>query len=159
MVIIMNDEALNREEEKEKLTRQINIRKEQYMCVLKWLELFEDKSSLIQYFKEHGCSRIAIYGAADMGRLLQKEIDNDGQFKVSYFIDKRAGQRRKKMEIPVFFPEEFADAPDADILVVTAISVFDEIFDKLIKIRQDIPIVSLNTIIDVMSDEVWYEQR
>lgn len=155
----MNNESETWQKEKEKLILQRDRNRAQFSSALQWLELFEDGTNLIPYFKDHNCRRIAIYGAAEIARLLLKEIENDSITKVSYFLDKSAENQREKWGIPVYLPEEFVSLPDVDMVVVTAIYYFDEIYDNLLKIRQDIPVVSLNTILDVRRNEVWYEKR
>ena len=45
------------------------------------------------------------------------------------------------------------------MVVVTAITFFESVFDTLMRIRPEIPAVSLKTILEVRKDEVWYEQR
>lgn len=155
----MNNELSNWEEEKEKLNFQRKRNRELFLAALRWLELLENGTNLLPYFKEHNCCRIAIYGAAEIGRVLLKEFEKDNLIEVPYFIDKNAEKQREKWGIPVYLPEEFAELPDVDLVVVTAISFFESVSDTLVKIRPEIPVVSLNTIIEVREDEVWYEER
>lgn len=155
----MINELTNWQEEKEMLIRQRQRNRALFSCVLRWLELFEDGTNLIPYFKEHNCRQIAIYGAAEIGHILLKEIKKENMTKVSYFLDKSAENQKEKWGIPVYLPEEFVSLPDVDMVVVTAIYFFEDIYDNLLKIRQDIPVLSLNTILDVRRNEVWYEKR
>lgn len=155
----MNNELSNWEEEKEKLDFQRKRNREQFSTTLRWLELLQDDTNLLPYFNDHNCRRIAIYGAAEIGRVLLKEIEKDNLIEVPYFIDKNAENQREKWGIPVYLPEEFAELPDVDIVVVTAITFFESVNETLVKIRPEIPVVSLNTIIEVREDEVWYEER
>lgn len=155
----MNNELSNWVEEKEKLDFQRKRNRELFLAALRWLELLEDGTNLLPYFEEHSCRRVAIYGAAEIGSVLLKELVKDNQIEVPYFIDKNAEKQREKCGIPVYLPEEFAELPDVDIVVVTAITFFESVYDTLVKIRPEIPVVSLNTIIEVREDEVWYEKR
>lgn len=155
----MNSEQSNWQEEKEQLIQQRDRNRALFSCAMQWLELFEDGTNLTPYFQEHNCRNIAIYGAAEIGRVLMKEIENGGRVKVSYFMDKSAEKQREKFGRQVYLPEEYASLPEVDMIVVTAVSSFDEIYDNLMKIKPDTPIISLNTIINDRRDEVWYEKR
>ena len=155
----MSTESTNREEEKEKLLLQKKRNRELFVTTLQWLELLEDGKNLLPYFREHDCRRIAVYGAAEIGGILLKEIEKDNLMEVLYFLDKNAEKQRVKCGKPVYLPEEFAKLPEVDMVVVTAITFFESVFDTLMRIRPEIPVVSLKKIIEVRKDEVWYEQR
>lgn len=153
------NESIGWEEEKKKIIIQRDRTRAQFMCVLQWLELLENNTNLLSYFKEHNCCQVAIYGAAEIGNALLKEFERDNQIQVMYFLDKYAEKQREKWGVPVYLPEEFAALPDVDMVVVTAITSFESIWNNLMQIRPEIPVVSLKTIIEVRKDEVWYEQR
>lgn len=155
----MNEQEMNWEKEKEKLIWQKKRMNARFSCVSKWLELLEDGGSLIPYFQERKCHEIVIYGAAEMGRLLLKEIERGNSVRVSGFLDRNAQRQREVCGIPVYLPEEYIHISDADMVVVTAIVAFDAINDTLMGMRPEIPIVSLETIIAAAGNEVWYEQR
>ncbi len=155
----MSTESTNWETEKEKLILQRNRNKIQFSTTLQWLELLEDGTNLLPYFREHDCRRIAVYGAAEIGGILLKEIEKDNLMEVSYFLDKNAEKQREKCGKSVYLPEEFAKLPEVDMVVVTAITFFESVFDTLMCIRPEIPVVSLKKILEVRKDEVWYEQR
>lgn len=153
------NEAISWQEEKEKIISQRDRYKEYLSCVLQWLELLEDGANLRSYFKEHNCSQIAVYGAAEIGRVLRKEVECDSAIQVLYFLDRNAKKQKEKWGVPVYLPEEFAVLPDVDMVVVTAITSFADIWNNLMRIRPEIPVVSLKTMIEVRKDEVWHAQR
>lgn len=131
----------------------------QFTTAFQWLELLEDGTNIIPYFKEQNSQKIAIYGAAELGRMLLKELEKDSSMSVLYFIDKSADKKREKWGKPVYLPSEFKELPEVDIVVVTAVSFFEAINKDLIHIRPEIPIVSLNAIVETRRDEVWYEKQ
>lgn len=138
-----------------KLTRQCDRIRQHFECAYKWLGLLEDGINLIPFFEAHQCERIGIYGVSDLGMMLQKEIGRDGRIEVAYFMDRNAGDNRMVGDIPVYLPEEVMDTPEVDMLVVTAIVAYDSIWKNLLEMRPELPIVSLNMIIDVRVNEVW----
>lgn len=143
----------------EKLTMQRNRNRELFQCTLRWLELHEDGTSLMPYFRLHNCKKIAIYGAGDLGQMLLKELRREEDIKVLYFLDRMAETNRKEWNVPVYFPQEYSALPDVDIVIVTVFSVFEEIQQELIKIRPDIVVISIDKIINITRNEVWYAQR
>lgn len=155
----MNEALTIWQKERKEIISQRDRNREQFWCALQWLELLEDGTDLCSYFREHNSSRIAIYGAAEIGRVLRKEVERDNVLQVLYFLDRNAEKQREKWGVPVYLPEEFAALPDVDMVVVTAIASFESIWSNLMRIRPEIPAVSLKTIIEVRKDEVWYEQR
>ena len=155
----MSEPMADWEAERKKIIAQRDRINAHFSCVFNWLELLEDGADLQPYFKDHKCSNIAIYGVAELGEMLLKEIKRGGVTKAAYFLDRNAARQREKCGIPVYLPEEFKDLPDGDMIVVTAIISFEAIEITLLKIRPEIPVVSINTIIDVRKDEVWYDQR
>jgi len=155
----MNGQEMAWENEKKKIIIQRDRLKAQFSCVFQWLELMEDGTNLQPYFKDHNSSKVAIYGAAEIGRMLLKEIEQDNTIKVSYFLDRNAERQREKWGVPIYLPEEFTGLPEVDMVIVTAILSFEAIQDTLLEVRPDIPVVSLETIIGVRKDEVWYNGK
>ncbi len=155
----MSEQTVNWEDEKYRIILQRNRLKVQFACILQWLGLLEDGTNLQPYFKAHKCSRIAIYGAAEIGRMLLKEIERDNVIKVPYFLDRYAERQREKWGIPVYLPEEFSGLPDVDMVVVTAILSFKTVESILLRMKPEIPVVSLETIIYARKDEVWHDGK
>ena len=75
------------------------------------------------------------------GETLYNELDGSG-VKVKYAIDRNADQ--KYADVDVISPE--ADLPDVDAIIVTAITFFDEIEEKLAE-KISCPILSLEDIL------------
>ncbi len=146
-------------DEVKKLISQRDRNHAQFLCACNWLGLLEQGTDLVPYFEEHGCGNIAIYGAAALGKMLLRELQNSNKVNVKYYIDQAAEVQREKDGIPVYLPEELADAPDVDMIVVTAIAAFKAINRTLLAIRPELPVVSLEKIINARISEEWSENE
>jgi len=116
-------------------------------CALKWLELLEQGTGVLQYFEEHKYRKIGIYGIADFGKLLYEELNRSKGIKVAFFMDKTAEDNRWVEDVPVFLPEELEAAPEVDMIVVTATIAFASIKKAMLEVKPDLPVVSLADIL------------
>lgn len=137
------------------ITYQRNRYKLFFERTYQWLTLLENGTSLIPYFEKRYCKKIGIYGNAEFGKMLYKELAGHSQIQVEFFMDRNAETNRTIEGIPVFLPEELPDVPEVDMIVVTAVAAADSIVRALLAIRPELPIVSLNTIIDARLNEEW----
>lgn len=137
------------------MTYQRNRYKLLFECSYQWLTLLENDSNLIPYFEKHCCQKIGIYGCAEFGKMLYKELTGNSRIQVKFFMDRKAGMNRTLEGIPVFLPEELPVVPEVDMIVVTAVAAADSIAGSLLEIRPELPIVSLNTIINARVNEEW----
>ncbi len=128
--------------------------RELFICAVSWLDLLEQGADLYDYFVDHGCKSVAIYGAGDLGKTLLREFRKHEGITVSFFLDLK-GKGQAIDGIPVYSSYDYATLPRVDIVVVTAFTYFSEISNYLLKIRPETPVVSLKKIIEVRSDEVW----
>lgn len=101
-----------------------------------WLEERDKGKTLDTYFEERNIHQIAIYGMAELGKLLYKELKGTN-IKVVYGIDRKPEQ--KNIEIPVVKPSELKEGIDA--IVVTPVYCFAEIFDLLKKKLDDSTVI------------------
>lgn len=123
-------------EEIEKVKKMIRINE----ALNKWLELVQNGRSLTIYFLNNGYKSVAIYGMGDLGKKLFYELTKEG-VDVLYTIDKNIGtDDAYKM---VSLTEKL---PGADVMVVTAVSSFDEIYLDL-KSRFDGEIVNIEDVL------------
>ncbi len=127
----------------------------QFLCAYHWLVLLEQETSLIPYFEDRQCSTVAVYGAAALGRMLVKELRNKSSISVSYYMDRNAVMRREIDGLWVYLPEELQQAPEVDMMVVTAVTAFDPVSRGLLEIRPEMPVISLETIINARISEEW----
>lgn len=139
----------------QQLTYQRDRSKRYYDCTYKWLYLLEGGKDLTPFFQAHRCKKVAIYGIAELGKMLYRELERTDKVQVVYFMDKSAKSCQMMGDIPVYLPEEFSCAPEVDMIVVTAIVAFKTVNKALLEIRPELPVVSLQKIIDVRSDEEW----
>lgn len=106
----------------------------------KWLELKQNYRELMTYFLNNGYKSVAIYGMGDLGKKLFFELINEG-VDVLYTIDKNIGA--DDVYKMVSLTEKL---PGADVMVVTAVSSFDEIYLDL-KSRFDGEIVNIEDVL------------
>jgi hypothetical protein len=106
-----------------------------------WVKVKQEGKNLSSYFEKYGYKKIAVYGMSYAGETLVDEL-KDSDIKVAYGIDKNADSIYSEVDI-VTIDDDFEDV---DAIVVTAITFFDEIEDKLSK-KIDCPIVSLEDIL------------
>ena len=96
---------------------------------------------MVEYFTKHNYKTVAIYGMKELGERLVDEL-RDSDIKVCYAIDKNADQIYSDVDIVT--PDD--NLEPVDVIVVTAIFYFDEIYDMLSE-KVDYPIVSLEDLL------------
>lgn len=112
-----------------------------FLMMDQWVKVKQEGKSLAFYFEKNGYKKIAIYGMSYAGETLVNELRNSG-ISVSYGIDQRAKSLYTDLEI--FTMEDEFESVDA--IVVTAITFFDEIEEKLSE-RMNCPILSLEDVL------------
>ena len=111
-----------------------------YQMVERWMRIKQSDRTLVKYFEAHGYKNIAVYGMADIGKLLINELKNSS-ITVAYGIDKNINA---SSVVEVFAPEE--SLKDVDAVVVTAIAYFDEI-ERMLSAKMKCPIISLEDLV------------
>lgn len=106
-----------------------------------WVKVKQKGKNLSEYFEKNGYKKIAVYGMSYAGETLINELRGT-QIEVVYGIDMNADVINT--DVDVFFPED--DLGMADAVVVTAITFFNEIEEKL-SAKMDCPIISLEDIL------------
>lgn len=114
---------------------------ELYMAFDQWLQIRQEGKTLVEYFTKNGYKTVAVYGMKELGERLIDELKGSG-VTVSYAIDKKADFIYA--DVDVVTPDE--ELADVDVIVVTAITYFDEIEEMLCE-KVDCPIVSLEDIL------------
>lgn len=107
----------------------------------RWVRVKQEGKNLSSYFENNGYKKIAIYGMSYVGESLLSEL-KDTDIMVMYGIDKNASNMY--LDIDVFEPDD--NLEKVDVMVVTAITFFDEIEEKLSE-KVDCPIISLEDVI------------
>ena len=112
-----------------------------FLMMNQWVKVKQEGKNLSVYFQKYGYKRIAIYGMSYAGETLVDELKNT-EIEVSYGIDKNADSIYSN--IAICSMEDNLDKVDA--VVVTAISFFSEIKQKLSE-KVDCPVISLEDIL------------
>jgi len=96
-----------------------------YSTLIKWLELKIRGYSILSYLKEENIRTLVIYGYAEMGKLLYKELESSSVNTLYILDNKEIKQDSPSIRKPLKLYEQ------PDIIIVTAIYYFDEIKEKL----------------------------
>lgn len=112
-----------------------------FKMMTQWVKVKQDGKNLSTYFKENGYKKIAIYGMSFAGETLLDELKNSG-ITVAYGIDKNADALYT--DVNIVTTDEVLE--EVDVVVVTAITFFDEIEEMLAE-KMDCPIISLEDIL------------
>lgn len=112
-----------------------------FLMMNQWVKVKQEGKNLYSYFAKKGYKRIAIYGMSYAGEALMNEL-KDSSVTVVYGIDQNADSIYMDVDI-VSMNDELEEV---DAIVVTAITFFDEIEEKLLE-KVDYPIISLEDIL------------
>lgn len=128
--------------------KQINVNKQMsdkhlalFLMMNQWVKAKQEGKNLASYFEEEGYKEIAIYGMSYAGETLVEEL-KESNIKIKYGIDQKADS--VYAEFDVVSPDDVLEKVDA--IVVTSITFFDEIEEKLSE-KVDCPIISLEDIL------------
>lgn len=114
---------------------------ELFLMMNQWVKVKQEGKNLAEFFEKNDYKRIAIYGMSYVGKTLLDEL-RDTDVEVSYGIDREIDSIY--LDLDIFTMEDKLEKPDA--VVVTAISFFDELKEKLEE-KLDCPILSLEDIL------------
>lgn len=112
-----------------------------YKMMCQWVSIKQESKNLADYFEKKGYRKIAVYGMSYMGDVLVDEL-KDTNIQVAYGIDKNASSIYSEIDV-LTMGDELAEV---DVVVVTAITFFDEIEQTLSK-KMDCPIISLEEVL------------
>lgn len=112
-----------------------------FLMMNQWVKAKQEGKNLASYFDKNGYRKIAIYGMSYAGETLLGELKGTG-VQVAYAIDRNASAIYADIDV---LPLD-SDLGDVDAVVVTAITFFDELKEKLGK-RLNCPVVSLENIV------------
>ena len=112
-----------------------------YLMMNQWVKVKQENKSIAEYLEKQGYKEIAIYGMNYVGETLLNELAGSG-IHVKYGIDKKADGIYSNVE--VISPEDVLE--EVDVVVVTAITFFDEI-EELLSEKLECPIISLEDIL------------
>lgn len=112
-----------------------------YLMMNQWVKVKQEGKNLSSYLEKNGYKKIAIYGMNYVGETLLSELEGTG-VQVAYGIDRNADGIYSEIDIVTM--EDSLEEVDA--VVVTAITFFDEIEEKLCE-KISCPIISLEDIL------------
>ena len=112
-----------------------------FLMMNQWVKVKQEGKQLSSYFEQNHYKKIAIYGMSYAGETLVDELKDTG-IEVAYGIDQRADSLYADIDIASI--DDLQN--DVDAIVVTAITFFDEIEEKINE-RVDCPIISLEDVL------------
>lgn len=112
-----------------------------FLLMNQWVKVKQDKKSIAEYLAGKGYKQVAIYGMNYVGETLMLELASSG-IEVKYGIDRNADSI--DLDIDIVSPEDYLE--DVDVIIVTAITFFDEIEEQLNK-KVNSQILSLEDIL------------
>ena len=112
-----------------------------FLAMNQWVKIKQEGKNLASYFEKNGYKKIAIYGMSYVGKTLLKELKTT-KIQVIYGIDKSADTMCE--DIDIFSLEDNLEI--VDVVVVTAITFFDEI-KEILTDKVQCPIISLEDIL------------
>ena len=112
-----------------------------FLMMNQWVKVKQSGKNVGDYLSKNGFNRIAVYGMSYVGETLVEELKGT-DVQIVYGIDKKSDGI--SLDIDVVPPEDKLDEVDA--VVVTAITYFDEIEEKLSR-KLSCPIISLEDIL------------
>lgn len=112
-----------------------------FLMMNQWVKVKQQGKNLAVYFERNGFKKIAIYGMSYAGETLVEEL-RGSNVEVAYGIDQKADTIYADVDIVTME----GDLDEVDAIVVTAITFFDEIEEKLSE-KVSCPIISLEDIL------------
>lgn len=112
-----------------------------YLLMNQWVKVKQKNKSIVEYLRDSGYKKIAVYGMNYVGETLIDELKGS-DIRVVYGIDKNASDIYS--DIDVVTPDE--ELANVDAVIVTPITFFSEIEDML-SLKMDCPILSIEDIL------------
>ena len=114
---------------------------ELFLMMNQWVKVKQEGKNIASYLEKNGYKKIAIYGMSYAGETLINELKGTN-VSVAYGIDKKADSIYADVDV-VSIDD---DLTPVDVVVVTAITFFDEIEENLSE-KLDCPVISLEDIL------------
>lgn len=134
-----NDKKNNKEIER--LKAYSNKQCALFLLMSQWVKVKQSGKGIADYLEQNNYKKIAIYGMGNVGEILINELYGSG-IKIIYGIDRNADNIYA--ECKVVKPEDKLE--QADAVIVTSITYFDEIADDL-SMKLNCPILSIEKIL------------
>lgn len=112
-----------------------------FLLMNEWMRRKQEGKHIRYYFEKHGYKSVALYGLSYVGERLLDELRECG-VEIKYIVDRNAESLYS--DVDIFTIED--RLPEADVMIVTAVYFFDEIYSSLIN-KIKCPIVSLEDVL------------
>lgn len=120
---------------------------EKQKIIIKWLENSVQNKRWSEYFASYGYSRISVYGAGDLGKLLLWELRGTN-IKVDYVIDRRAKEIEVFEGLSVITLKDYLlSDSQAEAIIVTALAAYEEVLRTVAKEKIDLPVLFLRDMV------------
>lgn len=113
-----------------------------FILMCQWVSLKQSGKSIVSYFIDNDYCNVAVYGMGRVGVAILNELKNT-KINVQYGIDL---QKVSDDELTIYKPDDLL--PDVDIIVVSAITYYDEIKNHLYD-KINCPVVSIMDILEI----------
>lgn len=112
-----------------------------YLMLYEWMKAKQNGKNMVSYLNDKEYKKIAIYGMSYTAELLIREL-KESNIQIVYGMDKKVTGTFHGVDI--YSPDEAL--PQADAVIVTAISFYESIAKEL-GLKMNCPIVSIEDII------------
>lgn len=112
-----------------------------FLLMNEWIKTKQEGKHIRTYFEKNGYKSVAIYGLSYVGERLLEEL-KECNVEIKYAVDRNAQSIYSDVEI---YTKEEA-LPEADVMIVTAVYFFDEIYNDLAD-KVQCPIVSFEDVL------------
>lgn len=113
-----------------------------YWLLTRWMGYKIDGQNTAELLTALGYSTVAVYGYAEIGKLLCREL-RQSKVKVAYVLDKKV-KKTEKEDLLVYIPGD--NLPKVDAVIVTAVYYYTEIKKELLQLGFN-NIISFNELI------------
>lgn len=99
-----------------------------FLLMDQWVRTKQEGKKLESYFIKNNFKKIAVYGMGNVGKRLIKEL-RDSEINIAYGIDRNAENIYSEINLVTINDE----LENVDAVVITLISDFEDVYDKLSK--------------------------
>lgn len=116
-----------------------------YYTCNQWIKNINKGIKLEKFFKNYGYQNIAVYGGGELGVRFCEELKNS-DICIKYIVD------HCKVNFDGI-PSKILSEPleDVDIIIVTAIYDYDNIYDQIKKVKKNAKVISLEKILFMLA--------
>ncbi|MCM1282769.1 MAG: hypothetical protein NC242_03895 [Roseburia sp.] len=118
-----------------------------YDILYKWMLCDIHGRSVVEVLQSQGIRRVAIYGAAELGVILYRKLQNSS-IEVDCFVDKYSMATHYGVEdIEIIKPNALTKRPNIDLIIIAVTNAVNKIQEDLEMIGNQIPVMTLENLI------------